>query len=282
MVSHEKREFKMIKYKILREINGKILSPYKGFEYKIGKEYVCENFDDNPKNDCSRGFYATDIKGLLYRNLSRRDEHVYEAEVSGRSVNAGFAKTRYEKQTIIRKMHIEEIKALCLMENYDFDVYHALFPVNPCDIEFGKITDADILNLKKWDSVRDSVEDSVRTSVRDSVEDSVKTSVEDSIRDSVRASIKDSIKDSVWGSVRTSVWASVWAYISSLFPNIKKWNYIEHKEGENPFQSGIDLWHRGLIPFFDGNYWRLYSAKDRKIVFTISKKELEIFSGGEL
>lgn len=36
-----------------------------------------------------------------------------------------------------------------------------------------------------------------------------------------------------WASVRDSVGA----YIGSLFPNIQKWKFIEHKAGEYPFKS---------------------------------------------
>jgi len=66
----------------------------------------------------------------------------------------------------------------------------------------------------------------------------------------------------------------VWAYISSLFPNIKKWKYIEHKEGVNPFQSSIDLWHMGLVPSFDGKVWRLHKGKKAEVVLEISEEEL--------
>jgi hypothetical protein len=59
----------------------------------------------------------------------------------------------------------------------------------------------------------------------------------------------------------------VGAYISSFFPNIKKWKYVEHPEGENPFQPGIDLWKRGLVPSFDGKTWRLHSGTNAKVVF---------------
>ena len=84
--------------------------------------------------------------------------------------------------------------------------------------------------------------------------------------DSVRASVRDS----VWDSVR----ASIHAYISSLFPNIKKWQGIDHKEGVNPFQSGIDLWHMGLVPSFDGKVWRLHKGINAEIVLEITEEEL--------
>ena len=80
--------------------------------------------------------------------------------------------------------------------------------------------------------------------------------------------------DSVWASVRDSVGDSVWAYVSSLFPNIKKWKGINHADGVNPFQSGIDLWMMGLIPSFDGNVWRLHKGEKMDVVLEISKEDL--------
>ena len=70
-----------------------------------------------------------------------------------------------------------------------------------------------------------------------------------------------------WASVGVSVWDSVGAYMSSLFPNIKKWERIDHEIGVNPFQSAIDLWHRGFVPSFDGKTWRLHSGKNAEIVY---------------
>jgi len=36
----------------------------------------------------------------------------------------------------------------------------------------------------------------------------------------------------------------------------------------NPFQSGIDLWKRGLVPSFDGiDTWRLHAGKDARVVY---------------
>jgi hypothetical protein len=54
---------KMVKkYKVLKE---DLKSPYEDFQYEIGQTYVCPDFDESDE-ECSRGFYATDIEGLLY------------------------------------------------------------------------------------------------------------------------------------------------------------------------------------------------------------------------
>ena len=120
------------------------------------------------------------------------------------------------------------------------------------DRERKRVTSKNKAQLKQWASVRDSV----RASVRDSVWDSVRASV----------------RDSVWDSVGDSVWASVWAYISSFF-SLKKWKYIDHPKGENPFQPCIDLWESGLVPSFDGKTWRLHGVRGR-ILYEVAKEDL--------
>ena len=75
-----------------------------------------------------------------------------------------------------------------------------------------------------------------------------------------------------WASVWASVWDSVQAYVSSFF-DLPKWKRIKHKKGENPFQSCIDLWHRGIVPSFDGKAWRLHGYK-AKVLKVIPKDEL--------
>ena len=135
--------------------------------------------------------------------------------------------------------------------------------INPFEIKWKRETKKDIENLKKWSSVWVSA----CNSVRDSVRDSVGASACKSVWASVGYSVGYSVRDSVGYSVRDSVWA----YISSFF-DIKKWKHIKHKPGENPFQSCIDLWHRGFVPSFDGKTWRLHTSKG--IVFEISNTKL--------
>ena len=242
----------MKKYKVL---NKDKTSPFKNFKYKLGKEYHCPEIDMCKDNDCSNGLYATGLEGILYSNLSN-GKQVYECEVRGKEVVIDQFKQRFEYLKLIRKVPLKELEPLLKKESkkLGYDLYRALVPVNPLAFKPNKPTKKDIANLKKWDSVGYSVGDSVGGSVRDSV--------------------GDSVRDSVWGSVRDSVRDSVGAYISSLFPNIKDWKYIYHKKGINPFQSCIDLWHRGFVPSFDGEIWRLHSGKKAEIVFEIHKDKL--------
>jgi len=129
-----------------------------------------------------------------------------------------------------------------------------------------RVSKKDIKNLKQWTSVMYSVRYSVRTSVGTSVMHSVRASIWYSVWGSVVGSVVGSVGGSVWDSVGNSVRASVWAYISSFF-NLDKWKNIDHKPGENPFQCGIDLWERDLVPSFDGEVWRLHSGPNAKIVY---------------
>ena len=111
---------------------------------------------------------------------------------------------------------------------FGWNYSEAINPIHPFKIKCPKITDKHIKLLKQWDSVGGSVRDSVGGSVRD----------------------------------------SVGAYIGSLFPNIKKWEYINHKKGIYPFQPAVDLWRMGLVPSFDGKIWRLHGGLNGEIIYT--------------
>ena len=263
----------MKKYKVLRLVDGKLISPHQNYIYGkledvLGKKMVCENFDDNEYMECANGFYATDVDGLVYSLNKHKDNRVFEVEVWGKSVIYNEYKQRFEEQTIIRMLSKSEVRKLIREQSkkMDWDYYHACYPVNPLKINKPFDKEKALKLLKEWASVSGSVGGSVCDSVWDSV------------WASVWASVWNSVRDSVWGSVRDSVGFSVWdlvyAYISSLFPNVKRWKYIEHEEGINPFQSGIDLWHMGLVPSFDGKVWRLHKGEKAEVVLEITIEEL--------
>ena len=50
----------------------------------------------------------------------------------------------------------------------------------------------------------------------------------------------------------------------------------KYKNGINPFQPWIDLWHRGFVPSFDGTTWRLHSGKKAEIVYKTNKFNKEL------
>ncbi len=250
--------------KLYKVLNKDLTSPYQRFQFELGKKYVCDDFDTSD-DECSCGFYAVDFNGLVYAINNGGQKHsVFEVEVGGRSKEFNQFKRRYEEITILRELTEDEIKAglLACEEKEGYRVCEACYPVHPFEVNPMPLEDAKKLLQewkKVWDSVGDSVWASVRASVmasvRGSVRASVMASVWDSVMDSVGASVRDSVGDSVWASVR----ASVGAYISSLFPNIKKWKYVSHEDGVNPFKSCIDLWKGGYVPNFDGKTWRLHT-----------------------
>jgi len=257
-------------YKVLRrDDDGKLVSPFQKYEYEAGREYICEDFDSNPSNDCSRGYYATGIDGIIYSFRNLPGYEVWEVEVSGKRVEIDQFKRRYERIKLLRQVPLEEIRALAEAEeeNVGYKLAEVLFPVNPFKIKAGPVTDEEIELLKKWRSVRRSIRHSVWHSVWDSIWNSVWDSIGHSVRDSVWGSIRGSVWDSLRGSVEDSVWDTVGAYISSLYTSIKKWKYIDHPEGENPFQPAITLWHRGFVPSFDGKTWRLHAGENAEVVW---------------
>ena len=258
--------------KLLKVLNKDLTSPYQGFEFELGKKYVCDDFDTSD-NECSKGFYAVDFNGLVYAINNGGQKHsVFEVEVGGRSKEFNQLKRRYEEITILRELAEDEIKeGLLACEGKEgYRVCEACYPVHPFEVNPMPLEDAKKL-LEEWKKVRgsdrDSVLASVRVSVWDSVCDSVWASVRDAVRDSVwasvwasvRVSVRDAVRASVWDSIGDSVRASVGAYISSLFTNIEQWKYVKHEAGVNPFQSGINLWKGGYVPSFDGKTWRLHT-----------------------
>jgi len=161
--------------------------------------------------------------------------------------------------------------------------------------EVKQVTKTDINNLKKWDSIMASLGDSIRAyvgdSIRVSIGDSVGVSVGDSIRDSVGDSVGVSVGDSIRASVRVSIRASLWdsvfvtvrAYMGYMFKlQRSEWKFTDKIKCKGyPFMPLVKLWKRGLVPSFDGTTWRLHSGSKAKIIFEISKEELELMNDGK-
>jgi hypothetical protein len=245
-------------YKVL---NSDMKSPYRGFETEVGVEYSCPDFDDSDK-ECSRGFYATEPEGIVYSYQKGR--RVFEVEVWGREKRFNLYKHRFENQKLLREVPEAELREILEKESQKvgYNVLEACFPINPLtDIQRDseKVSDEEIELLKKWtfvwNSVGDSVGDSVLVSVMDSVWKSVCNSVGNSVWASVWSSVRDSVSISVgnpvWASVWASVRASVWAYISSFFPNVKKWKYVEHPD-RSPDRSPDRIPNRNTDRIPDG------------------------------
>jgi len=125
-----------------------------------------------------------------------------------------------------------------------FRLYEANHPINPLRVKGNALPEPELRRLlTDWDSVWDSVRDSVW--------------------DSVWASVRDSVGDSVGVSVR--------AYTGSLFPNITTWRGTDL---EHPWESLRTLWLAGYVPSFDGRVWRLHRGPNAEVVLTVPKEEL--------
>jgi len=271
-------------YKVLKIEDGKVISPFQEFEYGlfdeiIGKEFCCNNFDKS-NSECSNGFYATNVEGLLYSINTHKTNRVFEVEMSGKNIRFNKYKHRWEKQKFIRLLEDDEVKTLIKNKSdaMEWNLYKCVYPVNPLEVENNGITE-DIKQLLKQcsivrASVGASVRDSVWASVGDSVWASVGASVRASVGASVGASVRASVGDSVWASVGASVGDSVWASVGANFHNIKDWKYVNHEENVYPFQCYVDLQEKGFIPSFDGKIWRLHAGKKAEIVFEIARDKL--------
>ena len=252
-------------YKVL---NKDLTSPFQGFQYEIGKEYVCEDFDTSHEV-CSRGFYATELEGIIYSWVNDGSKGVFEVEVGGESKEFDLYKNRYEKQTIVREIPKEELEGKLkeLQKEISYNVYDIYSATNMLVGEPKEVTEEVKQLLKEWASVRDSSRDSIGASVVGSVRASVRGSVWDSVWSSVGKSVWYSVGKSVWYSVRGSVLAFSAAVVSSYFPEVTF---------EGDFSSALKLWERGFIAVKEGSTWRLLSGKDRKEIFSISVEDLKI------
>jgi len=216
-------------YKKLKiDSDGKLQSPIQsGYIWPVKQWVDCPNFDDSDV-ECSRGLYYLKLHQLLFCPATP----IYEVEIGGR-IKEFRDKNRCEKMRIVGPMakaalkHRIEAAGL----NQDYNYFEALSPINPLYGKPKQPTRHDINLLKKW------------------------------------ASVRDSVRASVWDSVVASVGDSVRAYTGSLFPQIEKWKYIDHKPGEYPFSSAAKVWRRGFVPSFDGTTWRLHSGAKAKIVY---------------
>ena len=154
-------------YKILVKRGGEYLSPFKRFNYGRLEEFIGKEMSTNcsmSDDDCDSGFYATPLQGLVYTNLARKGSTVFEVEMGGINKKFNEFKHRFTTQKFLRIVPIEELKELVIKVNVGYDLYHALWPVNPLDI-LNDPSDEDWKELDKWVSVWDSVRKSVWDSV---------------------------------------------------------------------------------------------------------------------
>lgn len=274
----------MRQYMLCRLIHGEVFSPKRHFSYGVetelfGKKLIYDV--DNPDKTWIHRLGVTNAEGLIYRLNEGKDYTTYEVEVTGKAIcRRGKYEQQYSETTFIRRLSDEEVKDVVRKQSDEmgWNYYEACFPRNPKEINVPFDQQKAFTLLKEWASTVDFYQNVIRNSVRYSIQHSVGHRMEHFVKNSIESSVVYVLRRSLAKySVDThSVGYLSRAYISSFFPNIKKWELIDHIEGTNPFQSGIDLWNLGLVPSYDNETWRLHKGKNMKVVFEISKKDLDI------
>jgi len=181
------------------------------------------------------------------------------------------------------KTHYQAVKVLEEITDLDslfgWKYSEAMNPVNPFEIKPPKINDSHIGLLGQWALIQDLIWDLNEFSIKASILHTAVNVIDSSILYSLERIIYDEVWEPILRSVEAeaedwikvlllnSIRYAVWAYIGSLFPNIKKWKYINHKPGVHPFQCAVTLWKQGLVPSFDGETWRLHGGEKARVLW---------------
>lgn len=112
-----------------------------------------------------------------------------------------------------------------------------------------------------WDSLLDSIRESllpsmgefIWESVRDSLRDSRLDSVRESIWKPVRAFMRESVGVSTRVFVRDSIEDFMWAQVSYMFPKCSLF-----VDGKYKYQDLIDLWNAGIVPAYYAGKWHYF------------------------
>lgn len=279
----------MNKLKLYKVLRKDMNSPYRNFPYEIGKTYRESNIDLS-NNDCSRGFYATDIEGILYSYKENRV--ILECEVWGRRKEIDIFKRRFEYIRLVRKVPKSEIraKAKALESGLGYKLSEAFFPIKPLTGKAKTPTAYDIKLLKKWAKIEPigigyvgmATADYIRKTITKSKwayvfknlfqYSTIEMSIPRYLLD--EDFLDDFLGDTDISSRYESTNDLIFAYKSSLFPGIEEWEGVNHESGKNPYQPAISLWKRGFIASFDGSDWRLHSGPKAKVVYKINKKDI--------
>ena len=235
------------------------------YRENIGKSVMCPN-GDKALGVCSAGVIHASVKPNDCFVGARIPCSAYL--VSGKPVCGDEQKHGFLKLQVLHE--ITDLDSL-----FGWKYTEACNPINPLKGRPEKVNQEQINSLhvwpslwaSVWPSLWASVGGSVRQKVWPSVRASVMASLGQKVWPSVMASVRASVWQKVWPSVRASVWASVGAYVGSLFPKVGTWKYINHAEGEYPFQAAVDLWRAGFVPSYDYKTWRLHSGKNASVVY---------------
>lgn len=256
--------------------NDSFITPYRNFKFELGKEYHCDNFNDNHNINCAAGFYSTEIEGLIYTWLDFANYRVIETENWGRNVKYDIYKWRWEYTKGIRVVPIEEIKALALAEEerIGYKLSEALFPIRPFQKDTIHIGEKDIDSIKKYGAVLKYEFMDVMEIITESVNDKKLINILENSFVDVFVEVSTKVKSEIchfrkdkgvyvdYLKMNNALSLSSWIYIASMFPNIKKWGDLGDYASE-AFMAIAALWRKGIIVCYDGNDW--YIIQKEKI-----------------
>lgn len=166
----------------------------------------------------------------------------------------------------------QEVRKLCKTKKDElgFDIEKALFPTNPfiSNPEPTMALGDAICLLEEWVNTCDIIEANYKEKINGAP--CVWNCVVDTIRPIVGNEVIISIVDNIILSLESFISTknsgtkdAIQAYISTIFYDVEKWNFIDHEPGVNPFQPVIDLWEAGYIPAhrgISGSNWFLYAG----------------------
>ncbi len=181
---------------------------------------------------------------------------------------------------------------------YQFDYAKALHPFNnPVAAKQHEPTTGDLANLKEWATVwnalkasNSSVGASATATVWKAVGSCIWNDAEASIEAGWRAlhvacpgavvcqGVEDHLGNKLEPSIRDAIGDSVgdgfYAYVAGYFTAVKDWEYYKGNTEGYPYQSTAELWAHGMMPSFDGTYWRLSSGPDAAVVLELTYDKL--------
>ena len=253
-------------YKVLRVVDGKAYSPFQDYEYGnvdslAGVHTYCSTFDDNPKNECSYGFYATGVDGLVYSLNYDASCRVFEVEMEGKSVEVNPCKKRFEHQTILRMLSRKEVRNLIreYSKTLDWDYYNACYPVNPLKID-KPLDESRVMRLLK---TIEPFKDFMFYAVEDLVNSHCDFDITDIICQSICGNIGKTLKHRNQWNMVNYMGISLASYITTLFPTITNW----HKSyycNNTVVSAGLELWNMGLLVADDSYNLRVIKGIDAR------------------
>ena len=108
-------KFQKGKLRAFKHLNGN-KSPYENFEYKIGKTYICKDYDSDERKLCSKGYNVATLDWCLKDTNYNLSKTYIIVEFEAKDIIAipynSDGKFRVKKMKIVRKLTKKEKEKL--------------------------------------------------------------------------------------------------------------------------------------------------------------------------